>query len=494
MADLELYMILGIVAIFVVVIGAILWSQIRQAKKKSSLEEEAHVSPSSFEAEAKTKMMSSLDKRESQLRRERILEGGSLPELTELAIYSPIKNEKIDSPEVDVRGKTAVRSIVWINNQAAFVDVDGSFIGSVPLYRGKNSIDVCVVGPYGRNMRTKVTVNCTSKDTPTISSTDTTFLLPHTGLDIRIEEEQAIEKTTGISRESIEVGTPSGKIGEFDAMIASESDIDPSVLAALKGDPLDEIAIETPEPVDLETIEPEFAEPDIPDIPDIAALEEPEIPDIPDVIQEEVEESETAVVDEESIEEAVKVIEEVVKTDDDEFQPDKMIPKQPGEKITADSLEEFQPLKQEIIEGSKELKVETKRQKLDDDRQTEILQHTGYLTLEDGELEKIVKLEKRVEKIGKKWYSTIGLVNISSEEINKLEIIENIGGILELKEALPANIEEPIIDSLPEGNIVTWNINKIKPEQKLFITYNEDVNTLEIIQKEQISPKIIIRR
>lgn len=501
MAENELYMILGIVGIFIAVIGVIFWSQIRQARKKSSLEDDTHVSPSSFDAESKTKMMTRLDKRESQLRRERILEGGTLPELSELMIYSPTKNEKIDTPEVDVRGKTAVRSIVWINNQAAFVDVDGSFIGSVPLYRGKNNVSISVIGPYGNTLRTSLTVNCTSKQAPPMSTTDLEFLLPKTGLDIRFDD--SMETTTyDIEDLSTDEGVPSRKfISKNEGMIVSESEIDPSVLAALKGDPIADIPIDIPEPVDLETIEPEFIETEIPDIPDLTRPDESTIPDIPDVDLEVEEESLSVREDDESIEKAVKGIEEVVKTDleseemvDKRFPLDKMMPLQPGEKGIADSLAEFQPLKHELDEGIKTLNVDTKRQKLKDDRKTEILQHTGYITQEDGEMVQIIKLEKRVEKINKRWYSTIGLVNVSDFEISKLEISEFIGSTLELKEALPVNIQEPVIDSLPEGVRVTWTINTIKPEQKLFITYNEDVNTLETIPEEKITPTITIRK
>ncbi|HUU79204.1 MAG TPA: hypothetical protein VMX55_12735 [candidate division Zixibacteria bacterium] len=501
MAENELYMILGIVGIFIAVIGVIFWSQIRQARKRSSLEQETHVSPSSFDAESKTKMMTRLDKRESQLRRERILEGGTLPELSELMIYSPTKDEKINTPEVDVRGKTAVRSIVWINNQAAFVDVDGSFIGSVPLYRGKNNVSISVIGPYGSTLRTSLTINCTSKQAPPMSATDPEFLLPKTGLDIRFDD--STETTTYDNEDlSIDDGVPSRKfISKNDGMVVSESEIDPSVLAALKGDPIADIPIDIPEPVDLETIEPEFLETEIPDIPDITGPDESVIPDIPDVDLEADEESPSISEDDKSIEKSVKEIEEVVKTDlkseeidDKKFPLDKMMPLQPGEKGTADSLAEFQPLKHELDEGIKTLKVETKRQKLKDDRETEILQHTGYISQEDGEMVQIIKLEKRVEKISKRWYSTIGLVNVSNFEISKLEISEFIGSTLELKEALPINIQEPVIDSLPEGVKVTWTINSIKPEQKLFITYNEDVNTLETILEEKITPTITIRK
>ncbi|TET30919.1 MAG: hypothetical protein E3J70_03490, partial [Candidatus Heimdallarchaeota archaeon] len=126
----EVWYIVGIGAIFFVVVAIILWDQIRQARKKSSLHQTAHGSPSSFDRESKTRMMTKLDKRESRIRRERILEGGTLPTLSELVVYFPSNNEKITTAEVDVRGKTAIKSIVWINNQASFVDVDGSFIGT----------------------------------------------------------------------------------------------------------------------------------------------------------------------------------------------------------------------------------------------------------------------------------------------------------------------------------------------------------------------------
>ncbi|MHA1244222.1 MAG: hypothetical protein ACTSP7_06560 [Candidatus Heimdallarchaeota archaeon] len=75
-------MIVGITIVFSIVVVVILWDQIRNARRQSrDLAKSAHGSPSSFDAESKTKMMTRIDKRESMIRRERILEGGTLPEL-----------------------------------------------------------------------------------------------------------------------------------------------------------------------------------------------------------------------------------------------------------------------------------------------------------------------------------------------------------------------------------------------------------------------------
>lgn len=509
MADMQLYMILGVTGIFVLVIGAILWNQIRQTRKKSNLSESAHGSPSSFDSETKSKMLFRLDKRETQLRRERILDGGSLPELSELIVYSPVKSEKIDSPEVDIRGKVAIKSIVWINCQAAFVDVDGSFIGSVPLTRGKNPLEIVVIGPYGKSIYTSFDVNCTSKEAPNLPS-GASMLLPHIGLDIH----------TGYSTESYDPnseivssvdGVPAMKYPTpvVDPIIVSESEIDPSVLAALKGDPIADTPIDIPDIPDLGIIEAEETM-EIPDIPDILGdetVDEIQIPDIPDVDLDEIDEApkETAeTVDSKAIEESVKIIEETMKIEeesekpDSEFPLDKMLPIQPGDKTEVEEeekieLSEFQPLQQNIV-GFQELTVETTHQKLNDERLTEILQHSGFISREDGEQIKVLKIEKRIEKIDNKWFSTLGIANLTDAALSLIEITEFISGTFKIKDMLPVNVNEPIVDTLPEGVKITWTINDVKPQMKLFITYNEDINPLALIPEEQKIPKITIRR
>ncbi len=509
MAETELYMILGVTGIFVLVIGAILWNQIRQTRKKSNLSESAQGSPSSFNAEDKTKKIFRLDKRETQLRRERILEGGTLPELSELIIYSPLKNEKIDSKEVDIRGKVAIKSIVWINCQAAFVDVDGSFIGSVPLTRGKNDLEIVVIGPYGKSIYTSLDVNCTSKEAPNLPA-GTRILFPHVGLDIHTgsQTESFIADSEMATSED---GVPVMKYTtpKTDPIIVSESEIDPSVLAALKGDPIADTPIDIPDIPDLGVIEAEETM-DIPDIPDILGdetVDEIQIPDIPDVDIDEGDKAskESAItVDSEAIEESVKIIEETMmiedesKKTDSEFPLDKMFPIQPGDKTEAEEeekieLSEFQPLQQNIV-GIQELTVETTHQKLKDERSTEILQYSGFISREDGEQIKVLKIEKRIEKIDDKWFSTLGIANLTDAELSLIEISEFISGTFKIKDMLPVNVLEPIVDTLPEGVKITWTINDVKPQMKLFITYNEDVNPLELITEEQKTPKITIRR
>lgn len=508
MANIELYMILGISGIFVLVLISILWHQIRQARKKSTLEGTTLISPSNFDSESKTKMMSRLDKRESMLRREQILEGGALPELSELIIYSPVKNEKITTNEVDVRGKTAVKSIVWINNQAAFVDVDGSFIGSVPLYKGKNDLELVVIGPYGKTIATKLSVNCSSKSAAN-PLPEGEILLPHHELEIH--EEESVSKEYSTLQEEGVTGTTSFERPK-DNITVSESEIDPSVLAALKGDPILDIRpTEKVDHVPLENIEVEIPELDLPDIPDILGPEEEEdvhIPDIPDV-EMELDELETSPVVESdltSIDETVRVLEEVTKTDvsSDKFPLDEMLPLTHEKKrrtkeediqdeLSSLQLDEFQPLKQET-KGAISLSIETKRQKLNDERSTEILQHSCFIEREDGELVPIIKMEKRIEKVSNKWYSTIGIVNISDVNIDKIIINEFISNTLEMKESLPVNVQEPVIDTIPEGVKITWTITSVKPQMKVFITYNESVNPLELLPEEKHSPEITIRK
>lgn len=509
MADIQLLMIIGISVIFAVVIGAILLNQILQARKKSSLEDSAHASPSSFDSESKTKMMSRLDRRESMLRREQILEGGTLPELSELVIHSPTFNEKIDAKEVDVRGKTAIKSIVWINNQAAFVDVDGSFIGSVPIFKGKNNLEVVVIGPYGRVITSNVPINCVSKDAANRPS-NYDYLLPQHDLEI-ISGEVAEREPIDFSQQTSESGIPSAKMVSFSkansGIIVDESEIDPSVLAALKGDPIGETSMETAEEVPIDSITPEVPELEIPPIPDVLGPEEEDqIPEIPDVDLEE-EDSEVVVEsDDDSIDESVKVIEEVIKSDSQEideekFPLDEMMPvdtstrRRVEEKDELDSLQldEFKPLKQDF-QYLEELKVETKKQKLDDERSTEILQHTGFVTKEDGDQIQLIKIEKRIEKIKEKWYSTIGLVNVSNIEFSKIEFSEYISNTLELKEDLPSNVEEPIIDTLPDGVKINWTITNVKPQMKIFITYVESVNPLKVVPKGRTIPTLSVKK
>ena len=504
----EVWYIVGIALIFMVVVSIILWDQIRQVRKKSSLLQTAHGSPSSFDRESKTRMMTKLDKRESRIRRERILEGGSLPTLSELVVYFPSNNERITTAEVDVRGKTAIKSIVWINNQASFVDVDGSFIGTVKLFKGKNPLDIVAIGPYGNTLTSSLQINCTSKDAPSSQSASPTYLLPGHVFDIRHDV------TSGAAQSSAEVHSaafPADKLVKRrrgkeesvfpviptttqESIIVPESEIDPSVLAALKGEPLSEETISVQSVVSLDEIEPEttveISESDIPPIPEIPK----------DIIEEEVSETPTILEeDEKAIEESVDLLEELVESEG-KFEPDEMVPKQPGKKVSEEEdeleaieLDEFKPLQQQE-EGTHELDIETKTQKLDDERSTIILQHNGLLKSEDGEITQVLKIEKRIECIEGKWFSTLGIANTSDFEIKKLELIEFISSTMELSEELPTNVEEPVVDTLPEGVKVTWIANDVKSQMKIFITYTEQVNPLDIIDEEQAKPKVIIRK
>jgi hypothetical protein len=484
MADFNnVLMIIGIAIVFGIVIAVILWDQIRNARKQSrNLDKSAHGSPSSFDAESKTEMMTRIDKRESQMRRERILEGGTLPELVELAVYTPTVNEKISTPEVDVRGKTAIKSIVWINNQAAFVDVDGSFIGTIKLHKGKNTLEIVSIGPYGKAMRTKLAINCTAKEAVAPQSTDD-YLLPQPGIDIHATDES--DESYVVVKRAIIDDEPFDEIPAQpgNQIIVPESEIDPTVLAALRGDPLSE--------------EPVIPDDLIPDIPDISGPEEEtQLPDIPDVKPEEDEESKPIPEEsDEGIEEAVKDIEELVKLDEEQssegFEPDKIMP------IHADKdaleLDEFQPLHPQE-EGSQEIIVETKEQALNDERSTVIIHHNGLVKREDGETVPILKIEKRVENVEGKWFTTIGLANVSDMELKDIHFSEFISNSFKIKDKLPANVEEPVLETLPEGNKISWVIHSVKPQMKVFITYTEEVNPIEITNEEQRIAEIIVRK
>ncbi|MHA1212489.1 MAG: hypothetical protein ACTSSH_08515, partial [Candidatus Heimdallarchaeota archaeon] len=268
MAENSVWYFVGFGSIIVVVVLIFLIDQIRQGRKKSTLEGSPHSSPSSFDSDSKIKMITRLDKRESKMRRERILEGGTLPELSELIIYFPSMNEKITSTEVDVRGKTAIRSIVWINDQAAFVDVDGSYIGTIRLFKGKNTIKVVGVGPYGQTMSQRINVNCTSKEAISSSTSDSPYLLPDTHLDIRYDDplpsQRISTKSVSISKKKRGKGKQAGEVIPLvssqsrveDPILASQTEIDPSVLAVLKGDDLTDSALTVETDIPLDEIEP----------------------------------------------------------------------------------------------------------------------------------------------------------------------------------------------------------------------------------------------
>lgn len=500
---------LGILGIFIVIVSIFLINHLLQAKKKSSLDQTAHGTPSSFDRDSKTRMMTKLDKRESRIRRERILEGGTLPTLSELVVYFPSNNEKIKTAEVDVRGKTAIKSIVWINNQASFVDVDGSFIGTVKLFKGKNPIDIVAIGPYGSTLTSSLQINCASKDAPHSQSASLAYLLPDHAFDIRHDISSGIAQS---SAEAQSAAIPADKLLKRrrgkeesvfpevvptqtqESIIVSESEIDPSVLAALKGEPLSEETISVQSVVSLDEIKPETTA-------EISESEIPPIPEIPkDIIEEEIPETPTIVEeDEEAIEESVEILEELVKSEG-KFEPDELVPKQPGEKVEEEKdeleaieLDEFKPLQQQE-EGTHELDIESKTQKLDDERSTVIQQHNGSLKSADGEITQVLKIEKRIENIEGKWYSTLGIANTSDFEIKKLELIEFISNTMEISDELPTNVEEPVVDTLPEGVKITWIANDVKSQMKIFITYTEQVNPLEIISEEQAKPKVIIRK
>jgi len=501
----------GLGGIILIVIFVFLITHLRQAKKKSKLEA-SRLSPSSFNAESKTKMMSRLDKRESILRRERILEGGSLPELNELVVYYPTRNEKIASKEIDVRGKTTVKSIVWINNQAAFVDLDGSFIGTIKLFKGKNNIDLVVIGPYGRAMKTSIPVQCTAKDAPSTSSSNYTYLLPEHTLDIRTGSPVVTGSGKNFSAAAIKRPTaklPGEAAGQpqthVDPIVVSESEIDPAVLAALKGETLIEASPTVGTTVDLDELEPEpvvetaVSVDEIPPIPDVIPQEGKEeltVPPIPTAVEKEEEPEEEVPVIDEDLVESVKLLEEVVE-ESETFEPDKMLPKQPSEggvsaSVKEEPLTEFEPLQEDVHKGLQELIVETKRQELDDGRKTVILQHIGLLRTEDGELIQILKIEKRIECVLEKWYSTLGFVNVSEKELKRVEIKEFISDTAEFTGKLPVNVEEPVVEHLPKGVQLSWVINDFKPQMKLFITYNEKVNPLEVLKPNQVQPKITV--
>lgn len=522
-----IYMIIGISVVFAVLLFFLLWHQIKETRQKKKQEEESYGGLSIFKSESKTDMITQIEKRESQIRREQILEGGTMPELSEIVIYSPFNNDKISTPEVDVRGKTALKSIVWVNNYAAFVDVDGSFIGTVPLNQGKNDIKIVAIGPYGNSLSTSVTVRCTAKETS--ESVDLISPLPSIEIEERTPEteprsqyqsySEAIksESTTPTKTQRRRLFGPSSKPSEpsrptkqgtfktkmGDPAIVPESEIDPSVLSALRGEEVSEkIKAETAEEMEsvpIDTIEPE----------------EPSIPPIPDVDkEEEIGEEEPVQLDQddEDIEESVKIIEEVIEEeeeeeivkDEDNFPLDDMMPvmskgkayeKHPAKakKIPEEDLSEFEKLEEELPETI-DLNVKFNLEELEDERDTKILQYSGLLEREDGELVKILKAEKRIEKINDAWHSTIGIANNSDKTLEFVEINEFISDTMELSEKLPPDVVDPIIDQLPEGTKITWRINQLAPQKKIFISYTEKVNPLKVISEDQRKPNIKVRK
>ncbi|MHA1355715.1 MAG: hypothetical protein ACTSR1_11135, partial [Candidatus Heimdallarchaeota archaeon] len=315
------------------------------------------------------------------------------------------------------------------------------------------------------------------------------------GIDIHASDEMddsyaIVERTTIDETSDNQIITQPGS-----QIIVPESEIDPTVLAALRGDPLSEEPVIPEESVSLDDIGEDM----IPGIPEIGGPEEdddqiPEIPDVVTEVEEKVDEPITEETDEE-IEEAVKDIEELVKieeeTSSDEFEPDKILPIQ-AEKDGLE-LDEFQPLHQQE-EGTQELVVETTEQSLKDDRSTVIIHHNGLVKREDGEIIPILKIEKRIENVEGKWFTTIGLANISDVELKEIKISEFITNTFKLKDKLPANVEKPIVETLPDGNKISWVINSVKPQMKVFITYTEKANPIEVTSEEQRKAKIVVRK
>ncbi|MBD3189234.1 MAG: hypothetical protein GF308_01245 [Candidatus Heimdallarchaeota archaeon] len=561
----DIIMIVGIVAVFALLIAALLWNQLRGRNKESRVGDSAYASPSSFESEQKTKMMSKIDKRQSQLRRERILEGGTLPELQELVIYSPEKNERISSTEVDVRGKSAIKSIVWVNNRAAFVDVDGSFIGTIPLTRGRNDVEILAIGPYGRTVQTQFRVVCTAQRGAESTSLDS--ILPEAEVDFTTISEEpdtfsvADREEAPVQRDSTQQrATSSSDVSP----VVPETEIDPSVLEVLKKDVLAEESSSgsAPSPPSGFSIpQDDLLEPSeemIAEIPPIPILDEdlPRIPDVVEVEDETFDSSPVLEVDEETLEDSVKIIEEVVDVEEEETEEameeeteeameeeieeeeteastvdeeivmeeesdsislQEIVPETLGnatsDRTTIDAdttkdekslletedlvdseigLEDFEPLQQKIV-GTKELSLESDIEKLEDDRYTTIIQHTGSITLENGSQLPVLKIEKRIEKIDQRWYSTLGIVNVSGLELSKVIIEEFITGTMKITDTLPTNVMDPAKESLPEGVRVIWQINCLKPQMKAFITYDERVNSLELVPEELQIPTIKIR-
>jgi hypothetical protein len=593
----ELLMILGIGIVFLLLVGAILWDQIRRTRKKHDIKSTSHSSPSSLEPDDKKKMMAYLDKRESQMRRERILEGGNLPELSELVVYSPENGEKVESSQIDVRGKTAIKSIVWINNQAAFVDVDGSFIGSVRLSKGKNKLHIVAIGPYGKSLTSELKISCTARPSehliktesgiilPSSSSemiperpVDTDHITPSATVDIQSSSISSSQTSRASSRPKRQPSIP--KPNNYSSrttspVVVPEEEIDPDILSALRQSSLPDEAPSREQPA----ISPEEAE-------------EMPIPSIPDVEKEPEETEEEVIIetDEEEIEESVQILEEMVEKEVDEDEEDLMeeIEEEPVEKEIKDesietikeesstaieetmketeepdqstetsekeitptseseieedytiskdeldseilakteqrptseisstdsakqstdsievedddktsdfdsqleeivSVSEFEPLTSET-EDKINLIVKTKTQELEDAKNRPIIiqQHTCFIEREDGELIKILQIEKRIEKKKNQWISTIGIANVSDRDIKLLQISEVISATFKMTEKLPKNVSNPVLDSLSTGYKITWQIHNLKSHRKVFLNYQERLNPIEVVSEEE---------
>ena len=86
------------------------------------------------------------------------------------------------------------------------------------------------------------------------------------------------------------------------------------------------------------------------------------------------------------------------------------------------------------------------------------------------------------------------MANISDVELKEINLSEFISNTFKLKDKLPINVDEPVIESLPEGYKITWKIKTVKPQMKVFLTYIEETNPIEITSEEQRTPKIIVRK
>ncbi len=88
-----------------------------------------------------------------------------------IEIFSPQNSIVVNSEILDVTGKTDMDSVLLINNQRVVIDTDGSFVTSIKLRPGLNTLSFLVVNKLGREteeIRTIIfrEIEVDTKDTP----------------------------------------------------------------------------------------------------------------------------------------------------------------------------------------------------------------------------------------------------------------------------------------------------------------------------------------
>lgn len=75
-----------------------------------------------------------------------------------LVVSSPINGSTVTSPSITVKGTTAPRSDVYVNDKDAVADAKGNFSILISLNEGENFLMVTVVDPDGNTTEKEITV------------------------------------------------------------------------------------------------------------------------------------------------------------------------------------------------------------------------------------------------------------------------------------------------------------------------------------------------